>query len=380
MRSDLTKWTIGPFLGFPQGFSHGITQGPIKLELFIDGEVIVHGTVETGYLYRKLEKAIRLHPWVSTLSYAGRLDPENAVFGELVLCLAVEKIGKTEVPLRAQRIRVVLSELARISNHLSFFVSVARTVDSEIMAQYVLRDREKILDLFELLTGSRFSLGFLCYGGVRKDITDGFIERVLEVCELIQKRIKEYNDIYTFNAAFIKRSKKVGKLSKEIIINYGVTGPNARASGVSYDVRKEQPYCGYEKIDFKVPTGIFGQGDPSCGDVYHRFLLRVFEIEQSIEILKQATEQIPVGRFNVNESVQSLNVPSGEANARVESSRGVLECHVVSDGRAQPNSVQFWPPSVASAAVISKVIEGIKIEDLLVVLASLNISVSEIDQ
>ena len=175
--SDLTLWEIGPY--------HGSLPAAMRMSLHLDGEIIVSCNVETGFLHRGLEKACELHPWQAVVSYADHLDPEVAVFGELAVCLAVEEIGDIKVPLRANSIRIILCELSRISAHLAFIVRMAKAVGSETIIHYVLRDREKILDLFELLTGARFSLNFLRFGGVNADVTDGFIERVFEVCEMI---------------------------------------------------------------------------------------------------------------------------------------------------------------------------------------------------
>jgi NADH-quinone oxidoreductase subunit D len=312
------------------------------------------------------------------VAYADHLDPEVAVFGELALCLAVEEIGEIEVPSRAQSIRLILAELTRISAHLSYMVRMARAVGSETIIHYVLRDREKILDLFELLTGARVSLNFLRFGGVSADVTDGFIERVLEVCEMIRIRMKEYNDLFTFNHIFLKRSAMVAPIPTELVMECGITGPNARASGVPLDLRKDAPYMGYENLDFEVPLGK-GEGGV-VGDVHDRFLIRLREITQSTEILKQLLEQVPSGDFINTKIEKDYIVPSGEAYSRIESSRGLLGCHVVSDGKACPSRIQFRPPTLASLMALPKLVTGIRIEDLPVVLASLDLGIAEADR
>ncbi len=370
LRTDLTSWTIGPY--------HGSLPAPMKLCLSLDGEIITDCEVETGFLHRGLEKACELHSWKATVAYADHLDPECAVFGELVLCLAVEQLAEIEVPLRAQCIRVVLAELARISGHLSFMVRMAKAVGSETIIHYLLRDREKILDLFELLTGARFSLNFLRYGGVSADVTDGFIERVLEVCELIRIRMKEYNDLFTFNFGFLKRTSEVAAISKNLVSHCGMTGPNARASGVSIDVRKVFPYSGYDRIDFEIPLG-HGEGGV-VGDVHDRFLIRLREITQSMEILKQLLDVVPAGDYMSTKCDQTSVIPPGESYVRIESSRGLLGCHVVSDGRNSPSRVQFRTPTVANLLAIPQIVRGIRIEDLPVVLASLDLGIAEADR
>ena len=370
LRTDLTTWTIGPY--------HGSLPAPMKLRLSLDGEIITDCDVETGFLHRGLEKACELHSWKAAIAYADHLDPECAIFGELVLCMAVEQMSEIDVPARAQCIRLILSELARISGHLSFMVRMARAVGSETIIHYLLRDREKILDLFELLTGARFSLNFLRFGGVSADVTDGFIERVLEVCELIRIRMKEYNDLFTFNFGFLKRTSQVAPISKKLVALCGITGPNARASGVAFDVRKKFPYSGFDRLDFETPLG---QGEGGVlGDVHDRFLIRLREISQSMEILKQLLDVVPAGEFMNRKIPPGSKLPPGEAYFRVESSRGLLGCHVVSDGGLSPSRVQFRPPTVANLMAIPQIICGIRIEDLPVVLASLDLGIAEADR
>ena len=370
LKTDLTSWEIGPY--------HSALPGPMRLRLKLDGEIIVKCEVETGFLHRGLEKACELHQWPSVIVYADHLDPEVAVFGELVTCLAVEEIAGIDVPPRAQSIRLLLAELARISGHLAFIVRMAKAAGSETVIHYVLRDREKILDLFELVTGARFSLNFLRFGGVKADVTDGFIERVLEVCELIRVRMKEYNDVFTFNYSFLQRSSGVAPVSQDCVYYCGMTGPNARAAGVGFDVRKDDPYLGYDQLDFIAPLGR-GEGG-ILGDVHDRFLIRLREINESMEILKQLVDRIPEGPFLVAPVMNDYKVPPGEAYARIESSRGLLGCHVVSDGKTRPARVQYRVPSVANLMAIPFIIPGVRVEDLPVVLASLDLGIAEADR
>lgn len=369
-QTDLTTWEIGPY--------HGSLPAPMRLKLSLDGEIVADCQVETGFLHRGLEKTFELHSWKASIAYADHLDPEGAVFGELALCLAVEEIGEISVPARAQYIRVILAELTRISAHLAYIVRMAKAVGSETIIHYVLRDRERILDLFELLTGARFSLNFLRFGGVRMDVTDGFIERVLEVCEMIRIRMKEYNDLFTFNHGFLKRTTFVGTLSSDLVRSCGITGPNARASGVVFDVRKDLPYMGYNELDFEIPLGK-GEGG-TMGDVHDRFLIRLREISQSMEILKQITENVPAGEYINGKLDKDYVVPPGEAYSRIESPRGLLGCHVVSDGKENPSRIQFRPPSLANLIAIPRLLTGVRIEDLPVVLASLDLGIAEADR
>ena len=370
LRTDLTTWEIGPY--------HGAIPVPMRLKLQLDGEVIAHSEIETGFLHKGLEKACELHEWKTLMSYADHLDPEGAVFGEIVLCEAVEEIFAVDVPERARIIRAILCELTRISSHLAYVVRMAKMVGSETIIHYVLRDREKVLDLFELLTGARFSINFLRYGGVRFDVTEGFIERVLELCELIRIRIKEYNDIFTYNHCFVKRSANIAQLSRDLIQYCGITGPNARASGISFDLRKSCYGGVYNRVEFEVPLGAGALG--VLGDIHDRFIIRLKEVSQSMEILKQLVDTIPSGDYYNPSDLNFTKPVQGEAMSRVESSRGLMSCYVLSDGKKNPGRVQFSTPSMFNLKAVPLLINGIRIEDLPVVLASLDLSVAEADK
>lgn len=377
MRTDLSHWEIGPY--------HPALPGPMRLRLSSDGEMIVRARCETQFLHRGLEKCFELHPWLATMVYADHLDPEASIFGETVYCLAVEEIAGITAPPRARSIRVILLELSRISSHLLSIAKVAGSVGAETMVNYVLRDRERVLDLFELVSGVRFSVNFLRFGGVASDVTEGFIERVMEVCETIRHRLKEYNDLFTYSHAFLLRSGRIGVLNQESIRKHGLTGPSARASGIAFDVRKDIPYLGYEAIDFEVVIGredeaVANGGRSVVGDVHGRFMVRLREVAQSIEILRHVCDTVPSGEFASVRVDRDFRVPAGEAYARIESSRGLLGCHVVSDGGAKPARVQFSTPSSAALKVLPDLLAGIQTEDLATVLASLDISVAEADR
>ena len=370
LSSDLSIWEIGPF--------HGALPAPFKMRLKVDGEIIVSAQVEAGFLTRGLEAAMQRSPWEAQIVYADHLDAEASAFAELAYCLAAEKLGKIDVPTRAQSVRLVLCELSRISSHLAFAARLARRVGGDTVAHYILRDRERILDLFELLTGARFSLNFLRLGGIRLDVTEGFIERVFEATDLIRERLKEYNDIFSFNTTFVRRSTGVGILNREQILEAKVSGPNARASGVLKDIRKESPYSGYDRVDFH--DMISTEEGAGAGDCHERFLIRLREVSQSIDILRQVAEKIPSGPWASTKVTRGFVLPSGEAEVVIESSRGALSCHLVSNGGESPQRVEFKTPSTSIFGLIPEVIRGIQIEDLPMVLASLDLSLSEVDR
>ena len=368
--TDLISLKLGPY--------HPSLPGTMIINLKLDGELITQADIETGFLHKGLEKVFELHTWQSSISYADRLDPEGAAFAELALCLAVEEIGEIPVPARAQMIRIMFNELARISCHMSYLVKVARACGSETLFHFVARDREKVLDLFELLTGVRFAHNYLRFGGVALDVTEGFLERVLEVSDLVRVRMKEYNDVLTYNKIFLNRSSGVGVISQAIVDASGMSGPNARASGLHRDLRKQAPYSSYTAVDFEVPVGRSEGGN--LGDAHDRFVLRLREIDQSISILKQVVEQLPSGDYLCQRVTRDFILPAGEAYSRVESSRGILGCYIVSEGGTHPCRVHFRVPSISQLIAIPFVAQGLRIEDLPLVLASLDISVTEVDR
>ncbi len=368
--ADIVQWQVGPF--------HPFLPGQVRFDFELDGEMIVSARVETGFLYRGIEKEIEKQSWRAGLPFCDHIDPESALFSELCFCLAVEEIARIPVPPRAQMVRVILSELTRVSHHLKYISLCARACGAETIIHYVLRDREKILDLIELLTGARFSLNFLRFGGISQNMTEGFIERLVDLCEHFRIRMKEYNDLFSFNQIFTRRATGVSYLTVEQIERFGLTGPSARAAGVSRDIRKAYPYSGYEKIDFKE---ILGQpAEEGKADSYERYLIRLGEIEQSLEILQQAINLVVDGEFMHQRGTREFSVPPGEALVRVESPRGTLSCYVISEGGPGPHRVQFFTPSSSLIQAFPEMISGCRIADFPMILASLDVSISEIDK
>jgi NADH:ubiquinone oxidoreductase subunit D len=362
---------IGPF---------GTTlSGPIRFQLLLDGDRVVRVRTDTGYAHKGLEKSLEQTPWRGALLYGGRLDPENAIFGEYLMAAAIEEISGTTPPPRAQMIRTLLMELSRISSHLGFLSRLASACEFETIIHYLLRDREKILDLFELLTGSRFSASFIRVGGVKEDVTEGFLERVMDFCELIPVRIKEYNDLFCFNEIFMDRAIGLGILSQEMSFQYGITGPNARAGGSIQDLRVQRPYAAYSEIRAGFSAG--GMGRP-VSDVHSRTVFRMREIEESRAVLFQIVEQLSSGDFwtGLFEKEVVYRVPPGEAFVSVESPRGVQSLYLVSDGTPCPIRAQFKPASSGALAVLPSILEGVTIENLAVIVNSLDISAAEVDR
>lgn len=352
--------------------------GPLRLELELDGVVVRAARVELGFCHRGVEKALELHSWETAIPYADRVDPENALYGELAYCLAVEQICGVSAPERAGRARMILAELSRISSHLRTLAKFCEVLELDAFAHYLLKDRERILDLFELVSGARFTLGYLRLGGVAYDITDGFLEKTRETCEELKRHMPEYEALMTRNRVFYQSLVDHGVLGLSVIHRFGVTGVNARSSGTLFDVRRDQPYLEYSEY---APTVFAGhQGLGSVGDCYHRFVHRLLELKESVRLIEELEKDFPKGDFRLESFRREPHIPNGEAYVRVETPRGLMGCHVISEGAFSPARVQYQTPSSAVVDCLSTALIGIDIDLVPLFLASLDISVTEVDR
>ncbi len=356
-----------------------VLPGPMDLFLEMDGELIVSARVRTGYLHRGIEKVIQEGPWSAAPVAAGRLEGESPFFSEWVFCQAVESIMRLDLPERAQVIRITLAEITRILSHLGFLRRMAELLEITPLYHYCSRDREMIMDLLELVSGSRWGMNYCVVGGVREDVTDGFQDRVLDAVGEIRYRLKEYNDLFVFHRAATARLQETGWISKQQIYRFGITGPTARASGEAYDVRKEKGQQ-YRSLDFEIPLG--SGRELNRGDVHDRVLIRLREVAVSLDILNQVCGSMPKGNWKAGEvgsPRQPLVAVAGEGFASVESPRGVLGCHVVSDGGKTPVRVHFITPSRNALSVVPLMLAGERLEDVGLLLASLDLSIGEAD-
>lgn len=365
------SYSVGPYSPY--------FAGPLKINFQLDGEVIVKAEVERGFAHKGLESLIENRRWEQIIPLVSRLDLESSCYGELVFCLAIERLLELEIPKRAKLIRVVICELTRIACHLKFFSQVAQSVEAPTVVHYLLRDREKILDLFELLTGSRFSLSLFKVGGVTTDTTEGFLDRVMALTDLIQYRIKEYNDVFSFNYGFLRRSCGIGVLSQEVANSFGVTGSNLRASGMRYDVRKFRPYSAYDELEFSLPLG---QGEYGIqGDCNDRYLVRLRELTESIQLIRQSCQAIRPGDCDSGFKIQDFqSVPAGEVYEEVESPRGTLGCLIQSSGQLGPRGFRFNVPSLGHIQALEEILVGERMENVALITSSMGISIPELDR
>ncbi len=385
------------FMTINMGPQHPATHGVLRIELELDGEIVVRATPFIGYLHRGVEKLAEVKTYHQALTLTDRLDYTAALSNNLAYCVAVEKLLNLDVPKRGQYLRVILAELTRISAHLLWLGTHAMDVGAMTVFFYTFREREFLTDIIELMTGSRLTPSFIRIGGLAKDTPDGFLDMVRSFVKDFPRRVNEYETLLTDNIIWRRRTKNVGAISKEDAISYGVTGPVLRASGVNYDVRRALPYSSYEDFDFDIPLG-------EAGDVFDRYDVRLREMRQSNRILAQAVDRLPNGPINADapqyvappkEDVQhdmaalirhfklmeeSFTPPAGEAYGSIEGPKGELGFYLVSDGSNKPLRFRIRPPSFLNLGALPKMVEGQMIADVIAAIGSVDIVLGEIDR
>lgn len=385
------------FMTINMGPQHPATHGVLRLVLELDGEIVVKATPHIGHLHRGVEKLGESKTYHQFIPFTDRLDYTNAMGNNLAYVLAVEKLLDIEVPKRAQYLRVMMAELQRIAAHLIWLGTHVLDLGATTPIFYTFREREDILRIFEEVAGGRLTPTYMRIGGVSKDLPDGIEEKIRAFVEAFPGHMKEYETLLTENVIWLKRTKGVGIISKEDAVNWGVTGPTLRGSGVKWDVRKVFPYSSYNEFDFDIPIG-------STGDVYDRYIVRLREMEWSNAIVKQALERLPKGpvvaqdpkvplpaKEAVMNDIASLirhfkivsegfYPPAGEVYASVESAKGELGFYIISDGSNHPFRVRIRPPSFLNLGALPRMIEGSLIADVVTTIGSIDIVLGEIDR
>jgi NADH-quinone oxidoreductase subunit D len=354
------------------GPQHPSMHGVLKLVLKMDGELVVDVVPEIGFLHRSLEKIAENRTYHQYVPYTDRLDYVTSMTSNLVYVLAVEKLADIRVPPRAEYIRVIMAELNRLASHLLWLGALGLEVGATTPFLYTFREREMILDLFEMTCGARLTYNYMRIGGVSHDLPPGFIEKAKDFLAYFRPCIKEYEDLLLKNVIFVKRTRKLGILPAAVAVAHGVTGPNIRAAGMEWDIRKKIPYSVYDKMDFDIP--VF-----STADTLDRILVRVEEMRQSCRIIEQALEKLPEGEVKTHVPLL-LHPPEGDAFVRTESPRGEISCYVASDGTEKPWRVKFRTPSFSHVSVLPTLLKGLLIADLVVVAGSLDIVLPETDR
>ena len=355
------------------GPQHPSTHGVFRMVLWVDGEKIVDVIPHIGYLHRGSEKLCEGEQFNQVITLFDRMDYIANFNNEHIYCRAVEKLMGLEVSERSEYIRVILCELNRIASHMLFIATMGLDAGAMTPSMFCFRGRERIQGLFESVSGARMMHNYFRIGGLKEDVPDDFVQQVREVLELVKKDTEESDKLLSFNEIFLARLKKIAVMSAEDAIDYGLTGPCLRASGVDYDVRKAAPYSVYDRFDFDVPIGL-------DGDCWDRYYLRVQEVYQSIRIIEQALDQLPEGDVASSLGRRLLRPPAGEVYLRAENPRGELGVYLVSDGTDKPYRVKVRPPSFCNLSALKHMLKNAWIADSVVILGALDIVLGEVDR
>ena len=379
------------------GPQHPSTHGVLRLLLEIDGEHVVRMMPDIGYLHTGIEKTCEAKFYQQVVPLTDRIDYLCPLTNNLAYVLAVEKLLGMEIPPRAQWMRVLLNELTRINSHLVWLGTHAMDIGAMTVMLYCFREREDILRIFEMVSGQRMMTSYFRIGGLALDAPIGFADKVRDFVKSFPARVDEYENLLTSNPIWLERTKGVAHISREHALQFGLTGPSARASGVDWDHRRDIPYSGYEHFKFKVPVS-------NDGDVFARYIVRVQELRESNEIARQALEGMPSGpikadapkivlpdREKMKTQMEALiyhfkivtegfTVPAGEVYQAIESPRGEMGYYVVSDGSPKPYRVHMRSPSYASLQALNRMCEGRLIADVVAAIGSIDIVLGEIDR
>jgi len=355
------------------GPQHPSTHGVFRMRLTLDGEVVVDLEPIFGYLHRGIEKLVEGRTYAQIIPITDRLDYAAPMSNNLAYVLAVEKLAGIPVPERAEYLRVIMAELQRIANHLLAVGSFLNDCGAYFTPfLYMWREREKIVDLFDMICGQRLTYNYMRIGGVSHDVPDEFLVALNKFAGRMPFFIDEYDQLLAENEILLARTKGVGILPKELAINSSASGPVLRGSGVKWDIRRAAPYSIYDRFEFDIPTG-------SVGDCYDRYRVRVEEMRQSVRIINQAMKQLPPGEVR-SEVPPLLRPPVGEAYGHIESPKGELGFYLVSDGSIAPYRLHIRPPSLINLTALRDMIIGWKIQDVVVVLGSIDICLGEVDR
>lgn len=370
LRTDEMILNMGP--------QHPSTHGVLRLELVVDGEIIVDVIPHIGYLHRCFEKhAEHMTNYQQVIPYADRMDYLSSMCNDWAYALAVEKLLKLEIPERVQYIRLIMAELQRIASHLIAVGTYAIDMGAFTPFLWCFRDRERILDLFEMTCGARLLYNYIWVGGVSHDLPPRFVEKAKDFCRDFRKTLKEVHDVLTYNEIFIKRTANVGVLPKDVAINYACSGPMLRGSGVDWDLRRDDPYGIYDRFEWAVQIGKGEAG--TVGDCWDRYMVRMREMEESTKLIEQAVASIPEG--NVQSAIpKRIRPEAGEVYVRSESPRGELGFYVMSDGTASPYRVKARAPAFVNLSVLPEISRGAMVADLVAIAGSVDIVLGEVDR
>lgn len=361
------------------GPQHPATHGVLRLILTLDGEFVKHTEPVLGHLHRGQEWQGQNRTWFQYQALIDRVDYLSGMFTSWALSRAAELIDGTVVPERAEWLRVMVSEMNRISSHLLWLGTYLIDLGAMFgFPFYPFREREKLLDLFEEIAGQRMMFNYIRIGGVQRVPKDDWYKRLEKFTKEFPARVDEYEAIVTENPIFLNRTKGIGKLTQAVAKEYGMTGPSVRASGIDFDLRKTKPYSVYPKLNFKVHT--INQ-DTGVGDTWDRYICRVREMRESNEIIKQCLEMMPKeGEFLAKKQNAGLRVKAGEGFGCVESPRGILGCYIISNGGDRPYRFRWRNPSFCNLAALPDLLRGHPIADVMAIFGSIDVILPDVDR
>lgn len=369
LHTDLLTVNMGP--------QHPATHGVLRVEIKTDSEIVVEATPHLGYLHRCMEKHCEHLDYRGIIPFVDRMDYLAAMNMEWGYALTIEKMLGTEVPKRAEYIRVIVAELQRIASHLMFFGTYAIDLGAFSPFLYAFQDREDILRIFEELSGARLLYNYIWIGGVWNDITDTQLRTISKFCDTLEENLTKYHKLVGQNAIFKSRTAKVGVISKKMALEYGATGPVLRGSGIDWDLRKKQPYGIYDQFDFDT---VVGRGEAgTVGDCWDRYYVRMFEMFESAKILRQCLEGIEEGPI-IGKVPKNIKVPAGEIYMKTECPRGELGYHLVSDGGKTPYRLKVKSSCFTHTSMLGELGEGQMIADFVATIGSIDIVLGEVDR
>ena len=359
------------------GPQHPSTHGVLRLELELEGEIITKVIPHIGYLHRCFEKHCEAMTYPQVVPYTDRMDYLASMGNEFGYAVAVERLLGLQVPDRVEYIRVIMAELQRIASHLVALGTYGADIGAMTPFLFCFRDREIILSLFEMTCGARLLYNYIWVGGLSHDLHPDFVRKTREFCNYFKPKIKELNDLLTYNKIFIERTANVGILPLDTAINFGISGPMLRGSGIKWDLRKDDPYSIYHKFDFDIPIGEGKLG--TVGDCWDRYWVRVLEMGESLKIIEQALDQLPEGDVMVA-IPKRIKPPIGQVYARIENPRGELGYFIMSDGNVNPFRVKVRAPSFVNLGVMDVLCRGHMVADIIAILGSVDIVLGEVDR
>ncbi|MEI6846132.1 MAG: NADH-quinone oxidoreductase subunit D [Candidatus Firestonebacteria bacterium] len=354
------------------GPQHPSTHGVLRLGLVLDGEVIVKAEPDIGYLHRGMEKLAEKRTYQANIALSDRYDYVCSMNNNFVVALAIEKLLGIEAPKRAQYIRIIMAELNRAVNHMLFFGFFAMDLGATTALIFGFRERERVIELSESVSGARLTYNYFRVGGVARDLPSDFVAKTKTFIAFMRDKIKDYDTLVTDNVIFRDRSVGIGKFSKEDCLAYSLTGPVLRASGIKYDIRKDDTYSIYNEFDFEVPC-------LQEGDCFSRYQMRMLELRESLKIVEQALEKIEPGEIQAKVP-KVIRPPAGEVYLRTESPKGELSVYLVSDGSTSPYRFHLRAPSFINLQILQKALVGVKVADVIAILGSIDLVLGEVDR